>query len=82
MQRFLTDGQLDVLGNSLGTDDLRLFYQFTGSRAAELSQQYETQAEKDVSIFVLVLIYFSIIPFVPYVGASFTECRPGSEHER
>ena len=33
----------------MGPEDLRIFYQFTGDRAAELAQQYETQAEKDVS---------------------------------
>jgi isoleucyl-tRNA synthetase len=48
LQKFLIDGQIDVLGNSLGPDDLRLFYQFTGPRASELAEQYETQAEKDV----------------------------------
>lgn len=53
--RFLADGQLDVLGNTLGQEDLRLFYQFTGDRAAELAQQYETQAEKDVLVLLNVL---------------------------
>jgi hypothetical protein len=33
----------------MGPEDLRIFYQFTGDRATELAQQYETQAEKDVS---------------------------------
>lgn len=55
LQRFLADGQLDVLGNTLGPEDLRLFYQFTGERSAELSQQYETQAEKDVRQFEITL---------------------------
>jgi len=38
------------LGNILGPEDLRLFYQFTGDRAAELAEKYETQSEKDVII--------------------------------
>lgn len=59
LQRFLADGQIDVLGNSLGPDDLRLFYQFTGPRATELAQQYETQAEKDVC---QMLTMFNIFP--------------------
>ena len=33
----------------MGPEDLRIFYQFTGDWATELTQQYETQAEKDVS---------------------------------
>ena len=54
LQRFLADGQLDVLGNMLGPEDLRIFYQFTGDRAAELAQQYETQSEKDVLVLLNV----------------------------
>lgn len=57
LQQFLADGQLDVLGNIMGPEDLRLFYQFTGDRAVELAQQYETQAEKDVFIKRLRFIH-------------------------
>ncbi|KAK4015854.1 hypothetical protein OUZ56_030826 [Daphnia magna] len=55
LQKFLADGQLDVLGNVMGPEDLRLFYQFTGDRAVELAQQYETQAEKDVLVLLNVV---------------------------
>ena len=61
LQQFLVDGQIDVLGNSLGPDDLRLFYQFTGPRAAELAQQYETQAEKDVSTILSAIFFVSLL---------------------
>lgn len=49
LESFLADGQVDVLGHTLGREDLRIFYYFTGDRAAELAKQYETQSEKDVS---------------------------------
>ncbi|EFX63983.1 hypothetical protein DAPPUDRAFT_118644, partial [Daphnia pulex] len=55
LQGFLTEVQIDVLGNMMGPEDLRIFYQFTGDRAAELAQQYETQAEKDVLVLLNVV---------------------------
>lgn len=48
----MAEGQIEILGNILGSEDLRLFYQFTGEGAEQLSEKYVTQAEKDVIILV------------------------------
>jgi hypothetical protein len=68
----------------MGPEDLRIFYQFTGDRAAELAQQYETQAEKDVSFRFKTHFPDFFIDFLKsdaFTGVGVVECSPRPKHE-
>ena len=49
LQQFQKDGQMEVMGHLLKAEDVRIFYNFTGDKAAELSEQYIAESEGDVS---------------------------------
>lgn len=50
LQRFVSGHeQLEVLGHQLNPEEVRIFYNFTGERAAELAEKYEAHSDNDVS---------------------------------
>lgn len=48
LQQFQSTGQLEVLGHKIEPSEIRLFFSFTGPKAAELAQKYEADSNNDV----------------------------------
>nr|CAD7459207.1 unnamed protein product [Timema tahoe] len=52
LQKFLSQGYIEVLGHRLEPSDLRIMYSFTGEAAQELAQKYEAHSENDILILL------------------------------
>jgi len=54
LQQFQKDGEIEVMGHTLKSEDVRIFYNFTGEKATELSERYVAQSESDTLVLLNV----------------------------
>ncbi|PSN31656.1 Isoleucine--tRNA ligase [Blattella germanica] len=52
LQRFLSKGEMELLGHSIGPEDVRIMFSFDGDSAGDGSQKYEAHAENDLLILL------------------------------
>lgn len=52
LQKFLADGQMQLCGNTIEKDDVRIMFSFTGPAAQELSERYEAHSDNDVLVLL------------------------------
>ncbi|CAL1278823.1 unnamed protein product [Larinioides sclopetarius] len=52
LQRFISEGEITVCGQTLGQGDIRLMHSFSGEKAAELSQKYQVHSAGEVLILL------------------------------
>lgn len=52
LQKFLADGQMELCGNLIEKDDIRIMFSFTGPAAQELSERYEAHSDNDVLLLL------------------------------
>lgn len=52
LQKFLADGKMELCGNLIEKDDIRIMFSFTGPAAQELSERYEAHSDNDVLLLL------------------------------